>query len=146
MQCRGPCGWSPLQLRTTQQVLASWPYPCSLVGQTLSRLGVCPARLVPVRVAGSLVSKLYVPRPGTDILQRFSELAGRGTYCKLTREPATRTGTSLAGQTPRGERVWPARLHGYGQLARTCCVVLNCSGLHPHGPLLVYPWSTPRDT
>ena len=40
-----------------------------------------------------------------------------------------RTGTSLAGQTPKGERVWPARLHGYGQLARTCCVVLNCCGL-----------------
>ena len=73
--------------------------------------------------------------PGTDILQRFSGLAGRGTYSQLTREPATRTGTSLAGQTPRGERVWPARLHGYGQLARTGCVVLNCSGLHPHGPL-----------
>ena len=30
------------------------------------------------------------------------------------------------------------------RLARTCCVVLNCSGLHPHGPLhCVYPWSIP---
>ena len=49
-------GAGDLRYRTGSKLLANWPYPCSLAGQTLSPLRVCPARLVPVRVAGSLVS------------------------------------------------------------------------------------------
>ena len=41
----------PSTFRVYAKLLASWPYRCSLAGQTLSRLGVCPAKLVPVRVA-----------------------------------------------------------------------------------------------
>ena len=43
-------------LQTGSKLLVSWPYLCSLAGQTLSPLRVCPTRLVPVRVAVSLVS------------------------------------------------------------------------------------------
>ena len=66
------------------KLLASWPDPCSLAGQTLSPLGVCPARLVPVRVAGSLVSKLYVPRPAISLKRRkIIYVSSRPWYVQL---------------------------------------------------------------
>ena len=49
-----------LRYRTGSKLLASWPYLCSLAGQTLSPLRVCPARLVQVRVASWLSGQLAV--------------------------------------------------------------------------------------